>query len=179
MGWIGGLAISFVGVLLATSATASPSAPPSKFDCVEVELFKVNRDEIKSKKDKRAAMIGRDVLAKLQEYVVLEVPLSIPGMKGMYANEETCPDPERALVFGGQITDYKPGSKALRYWVGMGAGAQKFAVDAYVKEKATGRILVEGDVVDRKIGGLLGGEDDKGVDDFSEKAASFIREALE
>lgn len=175
MGWIRGLVTAAFGVLLATSASASPA----KFDCVEVELFKVNRDEIKSKKDKRAAMIGRDVLAKLQEYVVLEVPLSIPGMKGMYANEETCPDPERALVFGGQISDYKPGSKALRYWVGMGAGAQKFAVDAYVKEKATGKILVEGDVVDRKIGGLLGGEDDKGVDDFSEKAASFIREALE
>lgn len=160
-------------------ATAPSVASTLRFDCVEVEMFKVNREQIKSKKDKRAAMIGRDALAKLQEYVVLEIPLSIQGMKGMYAIEESCPDPGRALVFGGTITDYKPGSKALRYWVGMGAGAQKFAVDAYVKEKASGKVLLTGDVIDRKIGGLLGGEDDKGVDDFSEKAAAFIREAVD
>lgn len=164
---------------LALILLLSPAAEASeRFNCVEVEKFRVNRDEIKSKKDKRAAMIGREQLAKLQEYIVLEIPLSIPGMTGVYALEESCPDPARAVVFGGTISDYKPGSKALRYWVGFGAGAQKFAVNAYVKEKASGTVLAEGDVVDRKVGGLMGGEDDKGVDDFSEKAAGFIRKAI-
>lgn len=32
-------------------AMSSAGAEPLKFDCVEVELFKVNRDEIKSKPD--------------------------------------------------------------------------------------------------------------------------------
>lgn len=150
----------------------------AQFDCVEVELFKVDRSEIASKKDKRAAMIPRKALATLQESIVLEIPLSIPGVSGMYAIEESCPNPETAVVVGGTISDYKKGSKALRIWVGLGAGAQKFAVEASVRTKSSNEVLATDEIVDRKVAGLFGGEDEKGVDDFSEKVAGFVRKAI-
>jgi hypothetical protein len=159
--------------LLAVSTTAVAS-----YDCVEVELFKVDRSEIKDKKDKRAATIPREALATLQQAIVLEIPLSVPGAKGMYANEESCPNPDTAVVMGGTVSDYKKGSKAMRYWVGMGAGAQKFAVEAWVRPKNSDQAIATDEIIDRKVGGLLGGEDEKGVDDFSEKVARFIGAAM-
>lgn len=158
---------------LPLSATATP------YTCVEVELFQIDRTQITSKKDKRAAHIPREALEGLRQSIVLEVPLSVPGMVGMYAGEESCPDPTRAIVLGGTMADYKKGSKAARYWVGMGAGAQKFAVNAWIRDKATGQVLGTDDVVDRKVGGLLGGSAEKGVDDFSEKVCKFIRRTLD
>lgn len=163
-------------VLCAISAGA---ATASQFDCVEVELFHVDRSHIASKQDKRAAAIPEDALKKLQDAVALEVPLGMPGTTGLRALEESCPDASRALIFGGTVSDFKPGSQALRYFVGFGAGAQKFAVDVFLKNKATGEVIANGEVIDRKVGGLLGGDSDKGVDDFSEKAVRFIRESLE
>lgn len=164
--------------LVATAALINGGPALAQYDCVEVELFKIDRSQIESKKDKRAAMIPRKALATLQESIVLEVPLSIPGVARMYAIEESCPNPETAVVMGGTISDYKKGSKALRYWVGLGAGAQKFAVEAWIRTKATNELLASDEIVDRKVGGLLGGEDEKGVDDFSEKVAGLIREAI-
>lgn len=150
----------------------------SQFDCVEVELFQVDRSHIASKQDKRAATIPEEALQKLQNAVALEVPLGMPGAIGAIGGQESCPDPSRAVVFGGTVADFKPGSRALRYFVGFGAGAQKFAVDVFLKVKTTGEVLATGEVIDRKVGGLLGGDEEKGVDDFSEKAVSFIRGSL-
>lgn len=156
---------------------ASAASVPA-YDCVEVEVFKVDRSQITSKKDKRAATIPREALVKLQESIVLEIPLSVPGVAGMYAGEESCPDDTVAARLSGVVSDYKPGNRAVRYWVGLGAGAQKFAVEATVTDKLSGRILAQDEVVDRKVGGWVGGSDDKGVDDFSEKVASLVRKAL-
>ena len=150
----------------------------NEFNCVEVEIFQVDRSTIESKQDKRAATIPEESLQKLQDAVALEVPLGIQGATGARVGRESCPDATRAVIFGGVVSDFKPGSRALRYFVGFGAGAQKFAVDVYLKVKSTGEVLATGEVIDRKIGGLLGGEADKGVDDFSEKAVGFIKKSL-
>ncbi len=152
--------------------------PAYAYDCVEVELFQIDRTQIQSKKDKRAAHIPRDALEVLRKSIVLEVPLSVPGMVGMYAGEESCPDAARAIILGGTMSDYKKGNKVARYLVGMGAGAQKFAVQAWIKDKATGQVLGSQEVVDRKVGGFVGGSAEKGVDDFSEKMTRFIRKTL-
>lgn len=164
-----------MGLALAAGPCVATAAA---YDCVEVELFKVDRADIRDKQDKRAATIPRAALATLQQAIVLEIPLSVPGARGMYANEEACPDPATAVVVGGTVSDYKKGSKALRYWVGMGAGAQKFAVEAWVRPKTSDQVIATDEIIDRKVAGLLGGEDDKGVDDFSEKVARFIGTAM-
>jgi hypothetical protein len=156
----------------------TPALRAASYSCVEVEIFGIDKSDIRSKQDKRAATIPREALEAIRQSIVLEIPLSVPGMVGVAAGEEACKDPARAVILGGTMSDYKKGSKAARYFIGMGAGKQKFAVAAWIRDKASGHVLGTDEIVDRKIGGLLGGSAEKGVDDFSEKVAKFIRRTL-
>jgi len=66
----------------------------------------------------------------------------------------------------------------MRYMVGLGAGKQKIQINAQLIEKSSGKVLKSGRIVDRKIGGLVGGSENKGKRDFAEKTTKFIRQAL-
>jgi hypothetical protein len=165
--------------LLMLSALATAVAPvmASDYTCVELELFAVDKNNIDDRESARAAMIPVEVLTELRTYIAVEIPLEMGRIQVKLAPEETCPNDDASLVFGGTVTDYKKGNQVARYFVGLGAGKQKFAVDAWVKRKGDGVELKRGEVVDRKIGGLIGGSKDKGKQDFGEKIADFIHGA--
>ncbi len=160
-----------------------PAAAPAQdisgqFDCIELELFTVNKDDVTDSAEARAAEIPPEMLEELRNYIVIEIPREMPGMQTRQAPEQKCNDDGRGLVFGGQVTDYKKGNKAARYFIGFGAGKQKFEVDAVLKRKSDGSIIAQDRVVDRKAGGVFGGSTDKGKQDFAEKVADFIHEGL-
>lgn len=163
-------------LLLVPSAQADDIS--SQFDCIELELFTVQKEDITDRADARAALIPPEKLTELRDYIAVEIPLEIAGMKTRLVPEQRCDDDSRSLVFGGQVTDYKKGNQAARYFVSFGAGKQKFEVDAVLKRKSDGSVIVQDIVVDRKIGGLLGGSKDKGKQDFAEKVADFIHTGL-
>ena len=62
--------------------------------------------------------------------------------------------------------------------VGFGAGKQKIETNLVLSEKKSGKVLAKERVVDRKIGGLVGGSEDKGKRDYAEKVNKFIRKAI-
>lgn len=158
---------------------AAQFSDAADFSCVEVELFQPgDQSQADSRQDKRAAGIPPEVLATLQQGIVQELPAALKGMTAVKAGEASCPDPATAISFGGTVTDYKKGNKAARYFIGLGAGKQKFAVNAWIKAKSSGDVLGEDEVVDRKVGGIFGGSADKGVRDFAEKVAGFIQKTL-
>lgn len=149
------------------------------FDCVEVALFEINQGLISSKQEARAAMIPVEKLADIQRSVAGNIPGKMPGMRAaLVGGGVGCPDPQRTILLTGHIIDFKKGNQALRYFVGFGAGAQKFSVTARAVRKSDGALLAEGDVTDRKVGGWVGGNDDKGLDDFGEKVAMFLKRSL-
>jgi hypothetical protein len=168
--------LAIAALLFASSTQAEDIS--SQFDCIELELFAVDKDDISVKADARASMIPPEELTELRVYIASEIPLQMPGMKTRLAPEERCEDDSRSLVFGGRVIDYKKGSQVARYMVGFGAGKQKFEADAVVKRKSDGSVITQGTVVDRKIGGLIGGSKDKGKQDFAEKVADFIHSGL-
>lgn len=175
-----------VAVVSESSELAAPvilagQASLEDFDCVEVRRFEVFSDFITSKQDARAATIPMEKLGALQREVAGQVPEKIRGLKSTLVVEGApqCPDPKRALVLGGRITDFKAGNQALRYLVGFGAGAQKFSVLVRATRKSDGAVVAEGEVTDRKVGGWLGGQDDKGMEDFAEKVAGFLKQTLQ
>ncbi len=84
-----------------------------------------------------------------------------------------------SLILTGIVTDYKKGSKAMRYLVGLGAGKQKFEVDLVLRNKKDQNVIAMKTVIDRKIGGLLRGSDEKGQYDFAEKISDFIRSSID
>ncbi|MCR6663033.1 MAG: DUF4410 domain-containing protein [Luteimonas sp.] len=150
------------------------------FDCVEVRAFEVTVGLIGSKEDARAAQIPVEALRDIQRRVAGYIPEKARGLRSTLLQEgwPACPDPAKALVLGGRVADYKRGNQALRYFVGFGAGAQKFAVEVWMMRKTDGALVARGEVVDRKVGGWIGGQADKGMDDFAEKVAGFVRDSL-
>jgi hypothetical protein len=150
------------------------------FDCVEVKRFEVGSGFIASKQDARAATIPAEKLGSMQRAVAGQIPEKIRGYLSTLVAEGSpqCPDPARALVLSGRITDFKAGNQALRYWVGFGAGAQKFGVLVRATRKSDGALVGEGEVIDRKVGGWVGGQAEKGLEDFAEKVAGFLKESL-
>jgi hypothetical protein len=79
----------------------------SQFDCIELELFIVQKDEVADRADTRAALIPPEKLAELRDHIAVEIPLEMPGMQTRLVPEQRCDDDQRSLVFGGQVTDYK------------------------------------------------------------------------
>ena len=150
------------------------------FDCVEVRRFETVTGFIQNKKDARAATIPTEKLTAIQSLVAGYIPVKLARIKSTTAENGApeCPDPSRALVLGGKITDYKKGNQALRYFVGFGAGAQKFSVQARVTRKSDGKLLAEDEITDYKVGGWIGGQADKGQDDFAEKVVDFLKKSL-
>ena len=168
--------LGIVVILLASSVQAEDIS--SQFDCIELELFTAPKDDIADRGDARAALIPPEMLTELRGYIAAEIPLEMTGMKTRLVPEQQCEDDQRSLTFGGRVADFKKGSQVARYMVGFGAGKQKFEVDAVLKRKGDGSVIAQGQVVDRKIGGLIGGSKDKGKQDFAEKVADFIHSGL-
>ena len=165
---------------------AGPAVPLDRatlasFECVEVRRFETTSGGfIASKEEARAATIPAGRLLDIQRSVAGQVPEKARGLRSTLVGEgwPACPDPARALVLGGRLVDYKAGNQALRYFVGFGAGAQKFAVDVWLARKSDGSLVAREEVVDRKVGGWIGGQDEKGLEDFAEKVAGFVRDSL-
>ena len=167
----------------ATPVEARLAGPVSEkdFDCVEVKRFEVGSGFITSKQDARAATIPAEKLGSMQRAVAGQIPEKLRSYRSTLVAEGSpqCPDPARALVLSGRITDFKAGNQALRYWVGFGAGAQKFGVQVRATRKSDGALVGEGEVIDRKVGGWVGGQAEKGLEDFAEKVAGFLKESLQ
>ena len=144
-----------------------------QYDCLEVEKFFVDRDDFSSSKMERAAAVPQETLDGLQHKIVGQVSRAKIFSKVGKAGQVSCPG--KVLVFGGQVTDYKRGSRAARLLIGLGAGKQKFATKSYLKDKETEKVLAKKKIVDRKVGGLAGGDEDKGQRDFAEKVAKFVK----
>lgn len=168
--------VALAALLFACSAQADDVS--AQFDCIELELFTVPKDDIADRGDARAALIPPEMLTELRDHIAIEIPRQMTGMKTRLAPEQTCDNDQRSLLFGGRVADYKKGNQVARYMVGFGAGKQKFEVDAVLKRKSDGSVVTEGRVVDRKVGGVLGGSKDKGKQDFAEKVADFIHGGL-
>ncbi len=157
----------------------STSIYSKSYDCIEVSIFDVDRENISTRALARAAEIPEQTLQALQTYVRTELNIDDNGLEAKKGGiDHSCKNSESALKLKGTITDYKKGSRVMRYMVGFGAGKQKIQIEAELFDKSTGDLIKKDRVVDRKIGGLVGGSENKGKRDFAEKMNNFVRVAL-
>ncbi len=157
---------------------AVSGAGAGDWDCVEILRFEVDRQDFSTREMERASATPDEFLESVQRAMAGEIVRGDSGLSAVMAGEDACPNDASALEFGGQVTDFKPGSRLARYVVGFGAGKQKLQVQAWLRAKATGEVLTEGRIVDRKVAGFGGGSGDKGIRDFAEKVDKFIGKAL-
>lgn len=164
--------------LIILSVLFSFSTMAKQYDCIEVNVFDVDRDNISTRALARAAEIPEEVLNSIQTYVRTELNIDENGLSAKKGGEDTCENQDATLELKGTVSDYKKGSRMMRYMVGFGAGKQKIQIETELYDKSTGELLKKDRVVDRKIGGLVGGSENKGKRDFAEKMNNFVRTAL-
>jgi hypothetical protein len=163
---------AFLGLAMGFSTTAG--ATPN---CFNVALFTVDTDGVDTEEEARASGIPEHRLLQIQQAIAKELTASFSTSKVLLTEGEKCPASPESLLISGKITDFKKGNKALRYLVGFGAGAQKVQVMTSL-HKGDGQLVAEGEIVDRKFAGLIGGSENKGIKDFAEKVVAFVKQSL-
>lgn len=164
-----------------TPAPGTPAASIVAPDVIFIEPFSKDPGLADTdRKQERIEEIPESRLIQLQETIQTELAkIGLFKEVRLLKIGETpvLAEGQEAWVFGGKFLDYKKGSQAARYWIGMGAGKQKVEVLAHARDARTGAVVKEERIVDRKVGGFFGGNDEKGLRDFAERVVVFLREA--
>ncbi len=86
------------------------------------------------------------------------------------------PGPEKALRLQGNITRLDPGSRALRYWVGFGAGRSKAQTELQFVDVQSGEVVMV--IADRRVAayGVFGGDSEEHLQEsFGDMARDLAR----
>jgi hypothetical protein len=86
------------------------------------------------------------------------------------------PGPEKALRLQGNITRLDPGSRALRYWVGFGAGRSKAQTELQFVDVQSGAVVMV--IADRRVAayGVFGGDSEEHLQEsFGDMARDLAR----
>ena len=171
------LVVATLVIVSGACLAAEDEAGGKAYNVLEIARFDVNREDYSTKEAERAGRIPDEALDTIQRILVAEYTQSklLPTVRKAGAPGEG----EVVLELGGKVVDWLAGSQAKRVLVGFGAGQQKMEVDCVLKDKATGTILGQGRILDRKVAGWAGGSEDKGVRDFAEKVAKFMHATMD
>lgn len=132
-----------VGQALAQQVAAP--IPKGRYDQIVVNRFEVE-DGIDFPPAFRES-INEEIIARLRETKKFK--------RALREGEEPLAKDGATIRLVGRITSYKPGSRALRYFVGMGAGMTRIVARVQYVDRATGALLYEDDtdgkvIVDRR-----------------------------
>lgn len=126
------------------------------YPIVIVRQFRVTEPELKDDEDRRLAA---EMPGYLQTELVRRLRESGLFVRVINASEtDYRPGAEKALVLDGEITRLAPGSRALRYMVGFGAGRSKAQAELrFVDAQSEQTVLV---TADRRVAayGVFGGD---------------------
>lgn len=75
----------------------------------------------------------------------------------------------------GTVTKYQPGSRAKRYVISMGAGKTRIVTHIKFLDKATGKLLYEGDASGAVSWGLFGGSSKESLSGVGKKIAKIAK----
>ncbi len=165
-------------IISGTCLAADGAAGGTGYLVLEINRFDVNREDYSSKEAERAGRMPDEALDTIERILITEFTQTklLPTVRKASGPGD---GQEMVLELGGKVVDWLAGSKTKRLLVGLGAGQQKIEVDCVLKDKATGTILGQERILDRKVAGWAGGNEDKGMRDFADKVAKFIRTTMD
>ena len=126
------------------------------YQVVVVRQFKVTEPELNDEEDRKLAA---EMPPFFQAELVRRLRESGLFAKVINASErEYAPGSEKALVLEGEITRLAPGSRALRYLVGFGAGRTKAQTEMHFVDPQAGSVVLV--TADRRAAayGVFGGD---------------------
>jgi len=146
------------------------------FQIVVVKQFKVTEPELNDEEDKKLAA---EMPSYLQAELVRRLRESGLFARVINASEtDYSPGGDKALVLDGEITRLAPGSRALRYVVGFGAGRSKAQSEMRFVDAQTAKVLMV--TADRSVAayGIFGGDSRdhlrESFDDMARNLAKFL-----
>jgi len=146
------------------------------YQIVVVKLFNVKEPELNDEEDKKLAA---EMQSYLQGELVRRLRESGLFTRVINAGEtDYTPGTEKALVLDGDITRLAPGSRALRYIVGFGAGRSKAQSETRFLDAQSGKVLMV--TADRSVAayGIFGGDSRdhlrESFDDMARNLGKFL-----
>ncbi len=154
----------------------APGFQLKDYPVVVVRQFTVTEPEVNDAEDRKLAA---EMPSFLQGELVRRLRESGLFTRVVNANEtDYKPGAEKALMLKGEITRLAPGSRALRYWVGFGAGRSKAQAETRFVDAQSGQpVLV---IADRRVAayGIFGGDSREHLresfDDMARDLAKFL-----
>src|SRR2546427_6478314 len=146
------------------------------YSVVVVREFKVTEPELNDAEDRKLAtempsFIQGELVRRLRESGLLT--------RIVNANEtDYTPGAEKTLMLEGEITRLAPGSRALRYFVGFGAGRSKTQAETRFVDAQSGQAVLV--IADRRVAayGIFGGDSREHLresfDDMARDLAKFL-----
>lgn len=153
----------------------APDLVLSQYDLLVVEPFGINHLEPTgeiSPQDMQGYLHVK-LLQRLQEAGVFKRILEGPASKVGEAGGSG-----KTLILRGVIAELDPGSRALRYFVGFGAGATKAQIESQFVELDTGRVVLT--TADRRAAafGVFGGDSRQYLTESLDEMAKGLTEFL-
>lgn len=144
------------------------------YQTVVVRPFKVTEPELNDEEDKQLAL---EMPLFFQGELVRRLRASSLFTRVVNASEtEYTPGPEKVLVLDGEISRLDPGSRALRYWVGFGAGRSKAQTEMRFVDMQSGNSMLV--TADRRAAayGVFGGDSrDHLRESFDDMARDLVK----
>jgi hypothetical protein len=146
------------------------------YQLIAVDRFAVNDADVNDEEDKRLAAAMPSIF---QSELVRH--LRTTGLFGKVVNlseTELAPGSQRALRLEGTISRLSPGSRALRYWVGFGAGRSKAQAEMRFVDAQSGQVVLV--TADRRVAayGVFGGDSEdhlkESFGDMARDLAKFL-----
>ncbi len=137
-----------------------PSAPFKTFGQVVVEPFTVDGVEKLGLVEKTKAL---DAAAKMTQY-----------LKERLEGTNWFKGGGQALTIKGLVVGFDPGSQAMRYWVGFGAGTGEIIVDTTFSN-TSGNLVARGNSRGSVSGGWFGGSTSSACDRVAKAIMDFIK----
>lgn len=139
-----------------------------KYNFIEVVNFDV-KDEVKFPPDFMKPMMD-EIVSKL---------VDTKKFRQVMRTGDNQTDPSApTLQLVGTVTEFKPGSRAKRYLISMGAGKTRIVTHIKFIDKASGRILYEGYASGGVSWGLFGGDSREAVTGVGKKIAEAAKKKL-
>ncbi len=94
--------------------------------------------------ENRAKLLQAQVVVQLSEKKLFRQVLDGSGLPATQPASEAPQEAAKPdLLLSATVTDFAPGSRAKRYWVGFGAGAAKLKMAFAFRDAATGKVLLQ------------------------------------
>src|SRR5262245_15768856 len=156
-----------LAAFLTFPAMSQEKIEKNKYQQIEITRFEIKQD----------VKFPADYLVTMTEELVTQIK-ETQKFKQVLREGESAPEgaaPKIKLV--GVVTEFNPGSRTMRFMVGMGAGKTKIVAHVKFLDSATGAVLLEKDVDGKVIlGGMIKGESIGATRGLAKEVAKLTRE---